>query len=165
MTDVAVTDAFHEYRPDETSPVAVPLVSNETADMDYPPLARRYLAPGLEERGYSVMPYEECDAKLRQDGITQGGQVALVEPRTLGELLGADFLVLANVESCGIKQMLPWMTKVFTASFKMVHAPTGKLLWKATGHGEVMMPCPVTSCVRRCVSNALSTLPGPGSEP
>ncbi len=123
-----VTVAFRQYQPEPGAKVAVLPFTNETADMDIAPLAREGIAAGFGRLGYSVMDLDECDAKLREGGITQAGQLAAVERQTLGELVGADFVVFGEVEEFGAR-----LNSEFKSSFRMVHAPSGETLWVARG--------------------------------
>ena len=50
-----VTAEYLRLRPLESGPVAVLPTTNETQDMDLPPLVRSTLADGLAAKGYDVL--------------------------------------------------------------------------------------------------------------
>jgi hypothetical protein len=127
-----VTAAFSQYRPEPGAKVVVLPFTNETADMDIAPTIRRGIAAGFGALGYWVIDLDECDAKLQAGGITQAGQLAVVERRKLGELVGADHIVFGEVEEYGVIP-LPVHKTDFMSSFRMVHAPSGETLWVARG--------------------------------
>lgn len=114
--------------------VAVLPMYNATDDIDGPVMLRRSLDQKLMPY-YRTVPLDAVDEILRnQAGITLGGQLSMIKPEKLAELLGVDGVVygyLLNFED--VKTVFYNVRKV-RAAFKLVDAKTGKTVW-ARGQG------------------------------
>jgi hypothetical protein len=111
--------------------VAVLLVSNDTNDLDGPGLVRGILFRKLSERGYDLVPLNDIDAKLKEQGFTDGGQLRAATPQQLGQWIGADTLFYITLEEFNyINVGFYWQRKVKIAG-KLVEAKTGERLWEA----------------------------------
>ncbi len=114
--------------------VAVLPLYNETADLDGPVLVRQLFDEKLRPY-YRTVPIDTVDKVLRDEaGVTLGGQLAMMDPRKLGEILEVDGLVygyLLNFED--VKTVFYNVRKV-RAAFKLVDAKTGTTVW-ARGQG------------------------------
>ena len=120
--------------PKQEYTVAVLPIHNETADIDGPVMVRQLFDQKLRPY-YKTIPIDTVDVILRdQAGVTLGGQLAMIQPEKLGEILGVDGLVygyLLNFED--VKTVIYNVRKV-RAAFKLVDARTGKTVW-ARGQG------------------------------
>ena len=132
-----LSGTFEELRPRPASVIAVVPCTNDTVDMDCPVELRKHIPTFLEKRGYKVMGFEECDTRLREHGITQGGQLLHIDQTTLGDVLGVDHVFYGNVDAV-FKKWQPEASNPLrhvwyaSASFKLVHIPTGETLWETS---------------------------------
>jgi hypothetical protein len=115
--------------PQKEYTVAVLPLYNATNDIDGPVMLRQMFDRKLQPY-YKTMPLNAVDEILRdQAGVTLGGQLAMIEPRKLGEILGVDGLVygyLLNFED--VKTVFYNVRKVRVA-FKLVDTKTGNTVW------------------------------------
>ncbi|MBU2572590.1 MAG: DUF799 family lipoprotein [Elusimicrobia bacterium] len=86
--------------PDFKEPMTVAVLpfENETTDLDAVGLYRQLFATALLEKGYKVIPTAEVDEKLREMGITQGGQLGAFKNADLQQKLDAEALVFGNLK-------------------------------------------------------------------
>lgn len=126
-----VTESFAQYCPAGNAPVVVLPFANETVDMDAPKVLRDAFVKAVQGRGINIVPVETSDATLRENGITQGGQLGGVDPVTLKEILGVDYVFYGNVETFSNKNFVIYVSRWVKAGFKLVYTPKGELLWEA----------------------------------
>jgi hypothetical protein len=131
-----ITDSFAQYCPAAGTAIAVLPFANTTADMDAPGVVRKAFIEGIQTRGINMVPIEVTDEKLRENGITQGGQLEGVDPQTLKELLGVDYAFYGNVETFSSKNIMVYVSRWVKAGFKLVYTPRGELLWDAAGEAK-----------------------------
>ena len=111
--------------------VAVLPMSNQTTDLDGPPFIRQLIFNKLAERGYTVVPLAEIDAKLQSQGFTEGGQLGAAKPQDLGQWLGVDGLFYGTVVDFNyINLGYYWQRKV-TVMGRLVSVPSGEKFWEA----------------------------------
>lgn len=111
--------------------VAVLPVSNETTDLDGPPFIRQLIFENLSGRGYDLAPMADIDAKLLEQGFTDGGQLNAASPQKLGEWVAADGLFYTTLVSFNyINLGYYWQRKV-TVYGRLVDAQNGDKLWEA----------------------------------
>jgi len=75
--------------------------SDETTSIDGPVLARQLVFAQLKEAGYSLLPLEETDERLRRRGFGDGGQLGAAKPEDLAAWLGAGRLVFGEITDYG----------------------------------------------------------------
>ncbi len=126
-----ITESFAQYCPPTSAPVVVLPFANETADMDAPGVVRNAFIEKVKSRGINMVPVETSDGTLRENGITQGGQLGGVDPQTLKEILGVDYVFYGNVETFSSKNIMVYVSRWVKADFKLVYTPKGELLWEA----------------------------------
>jgi len=73
--------------------LAVLPFANSTTDLAAGELARLLFALGMKEKGYDVLDVDTVDAKLRELGISEGGQLASIADSVLVNALEAEGLV------------------------------------------------------------------------
>ncbi|OGS23798.1 MAG: hypothetical protein A2297_02480 [Elusimicrobia bacterium RIFOXYB2_FULL_48_7] len=116
--------------------VAVLPMENETVNIDGPVLLRERLQKKLScKPGYAAVPIEEVDVKLREIGITDGGQLRTVSPRELGEKLNADAVIYGKLLVFNTLRRRINIGKLaigdtIRAQFRMVDVKTGTVLWE-----------------------------------
>lgn len=183
-----VTECFEQYCPAADASIVVLPFANETTDMDAPKIVREAFLAGITGRGCNIVPVETSDEKLVDNGITQGGQLNAVDPETLKDMLGVDYVFYGNVEGFSSKNIMVYVSRWVKASFRLVYTPKGESLWEAGGEAkereyhfsldadrmkEAMVEGLVSGLLQsalkdeaaKAVSNALGTLPeftGPG---
>lgn len=77
--------------------IAVLPFSNQTNNIEAPALLQILARQGLERGGYAVVPAAEVEAKLKDIGITDGGQLPSKKPEELAAALGASALFYGEV--------------------------------------------------------------------
>lgn len=102
LADLAQAEALDKEAPRSVPPLfgkraAVLPFSDETNSVDGPEFLRALAAERLKDGGWNTMPPEEVDAKLREHGISQGGQLRAVQPAEVARWLGTDFLLFGHI--------------------------------------------------------------------
>lgn len=77
--------------------LAVLPFSDETGSVDGPILVRNRVHEMLRLGGYAVIPLEEVDLTLRQNGFSQGGQLGAARPSNIAKWLSAKRLLYGNL--------------------------------------------------------------------
>lgn len=72
--------------------------SDDTNSVDGPDLVRRLVHETLRTGGYAVVPLEEVDARLREQGFSQGGQLRSIEPDQVAKWLGAELILFGHLD-------------------------------------------------------------------
>lgn len=120
--------------------VAVLPMDNRTNDMDGPNWVRVAFNQIVPSRYYMTMPTDQVDAVLREKlGITIGGQldftnpgVGAPTPQVVGEALGVDGLFYGTLEDFQNLITGFYNKKKVSATFKLVNAKTGEVVWQET---------------------------------
>lgn len=79
--------------------IAVLVFANESNNPEAPEYMRELVFSGLRDAGYDLLPLESVDSKLRDAGITQGGQLKSKSAQELSDLLGASALFYGTIRS------------------------------------------------------------------
>lgn len=110
--------------------VAVLPMANETNDLDGPVFVRKLIQEALAARGLALVPLDQIDAILKDNGFTDGGQLRAAAPADLGKWLSADTLLYTSlVEFNYINVGFYWQRKVELVG-RLVRAETGERLWE-----------------------------------
>jgi hypothetical protein len=110
--------------------VAVLPMSNETNDLDGPIYVRRLIQEGLAERGADLVPLDVVDAKLKENGFTDGGQLRAAAPADIGQWVGADTLFYCSlIDFSYVNVGFYWQRKVMVGG-RVLDAKTGEKLWE-----------------------------------
>ena len=112
--------------------IAVLPFANETVDFDASPVFRYAVQGFLAHKGYQLLPTDQVNAVLKEQGISEGGQLSAFTPRELGEFLGADLLLYGTVTEFNTKYALIYSSIQVQGRFKLVQARTGNKIWEAT---------------------------------
>ncbi len=72
--------------------LAVLPFANESNSLEAPGYLRQIVHRALKDAGYDLLPLDSVDAKLKQAGITQAGQLDATSPQELSDSLGASAL-------------------------------------------------------------------------
>jgi len=100
--------------------LAVLPFANETTDLTAGELARLLFALGLQEKGYQVLDNETVDAKLRELGITDGGQLNSITENELTEALQVEGLVYGTLLEAEYSTKAVASTKKATIAVRIV---------------------------------------------
>lgn len=123
---------FHARAPGR---VAVLPFDNRSTDLVGPELLRKLVVADLRSHGYEPQPLEDVDAKLREIGVTDGGQLRAVRAEKLRETLGEDGLVYGTVEEFAFLNVGFAVRRVVRLHLRFVNGATGETLWEDTGQG------------------------------
>lgn len=115
------------------SSVAVLPFDNEALSLRAPILLRRLATAALAERGWPTADGEAVDAALAGLGVSDGGQLRAVDPRRVGEAVGAPGLLYGTVEEFTYQNVGFLRRRAVRLSLRLVEAATGELLWEASG--------------------------------
>ncbi len=86
----------NRYHPN--SKLAILLLDNITNNLDIPEAVRKTFLKESRYWGHSTLSLEEVDQTLLLNGFTDGGQLASTTPQVLGKMVGADLLMIGEVE-------------------------------------------------------------------
>lgn len=122
------------FSPPET--IAILLMDNYTTDLDGPAIVRYWFDQRItEKKGYRTLPLEEVESKLKELGITDGGQLGSVTLGQLGEKLGVSAVVYGDLLNFDYKTTGFLNVRKVKARFKMMDCKTGEVLWEGEGLG------------------------------
>jgi hypothetical protein len=111
--------------------VAILPMANDTNDLDGPVVVRQAIFERLAARGYQLVPLAEVDAKLKENGFTDGGQLKAAKPQDIGQWLGADGLVYSTLEEFNYINLGYYAQRTVKVHGRMIDAKTEAVLWEA----------------------------------
>lgn len=112
------------------SKFAVLPMSNLSVDLQGPMVVRNVLETRLAASAYDLANAQEVDDKLKQIGITDGGQLNATTPQKLGLLLGVDALLYGELVEFKNMNIGVYANRVVEAKLKLVDAKTGQTIWE-----------------------------------
>ena len=126
-----------EYRPKYiTKPysaarlIAVLPLANYTNDMAGPDLVRRFVFRHLRRRGYSVIPLDIVDTRLREVGITDGGALGAITAQELGAHLNCDGLMYGELLQFSYVTLGFYNKRAVELRLAIVDSRTGERIWE-----------------------------------
>ncbi len=111
--------------------VAVLPMVNESNDLDGPIFVRNLIHNQLESRGFQVLPINQVDAQLKENGFSDGGQLKAAKAQDLGQYTGADTLFYSALEDFNYINVGFYWQRHVKISAKLVDVKTGERLWEA----------------------------------
>ena len=172
-------------RPPLVETVAVLPFDNESNELDAPDILQRLVHLALLNTPYRPLDIDFVNKKLADAGITDGGQLAAVDPVLLGKDLGVHALLFGNVESFGYTNIGFYVQRKVTLELRLVDVATGETLWENNATAalrqlhldpdeakrafvgglaeqavEKMFNSPLEAEARQATVKALRTLPG-----
>lgn len=117
------------------SRVAVLPFDNESLDLAGPQSLRKMVDSGLRRLGFDTIGLEQVDVDLRELGITDGGQLRALAPKSIGEALGAGGLFYGVVEDFAFFNVGFAVRRVVCLRLRLVLPGSGEVLWEDTGRG------------------------------
>lgn len=96
--------------------------SNESNFVEAPEWVQKRLREKLRERGYKILPQEEVNQKLREIGITDGGQLNAYPSSQIAKKLGSDLLLYGNILTLNEVPLGVYFKREVEISFKLTDA-------------------------------------------
>lgn len=118
--------AFKQSRP-KAILVLPPL--NESPDVKATYSMLSQMTYPLGEAGYYVLPVALVDETLKQNGMTNAGDIHAIAPTKLRDIFGADAALYVTVSKYGSIYTVLNSVVVVTANAKLVDLKTGGILW------------------------------------
>ena len=118
--------------------VAVLPFNNQSTDITAPEYMRKLSGERFAKWGYSPAAFEDTDEKLKNIGISDGGQLPSVTPARLGAVLGTELLCYGDVEDFTFQNAGFVVRKSVVLRLKIVSASSGETLFEASGAGKDM---------------------------
>ncbi|OGS46068.1 MAG: hypothetical protein A3J79_11225 [Elusimicrobia bacterium RIFOXYB2_FULL_62_6] len=109
---------------------------NQTTDLAAPGMLRELAAERFSSRGYAPVDAAETELKLRELGVTDGGQLPSVRPADIAKLFGADLLCYGTLEDFTFQNVGFIVRKSVRLRLKLVSAASGETLFEASGSGK-----------------------------
>lgn len=116
--------------------VAVLLFENESVDMLAPGALQKMVTGGLVRHGYQPIPSDMVQQKLKEVGITDGGQLPSIPSKKLGDVLKVDGLFYGTVEDFIFQNLGFVLRRCVRVRLKLVLASTGETLWEHEGFSQ-----------------------------
>lgn len=120
--------------------VAVLPFDNESVSLKGPQLVRKLAEEALAARGFAQPEPGEVDARLGLLGVTDGGQMRALDPKKVGEAVGASGLLFGTLEEFTYQNVGFIRRRAVRVTLRLVEAATGERLWEAAGdesHGRL----------------------------
>jgi hypothetical protein len=115
--------------------VAVLLFDSEANNINAPDILQKYVQMALQNSPYRPLDLNTITDKLTKAGISDGGQLAVVDPGKLGRDLGVQALIFGNVATFSYTNVGYYTSRKVTLELKMVDVATGATLWEHAGTG------------------------------
>lgn len=120
-------------KPPLVETVAVLPFDNESNNVDAADIMQRMVYLAMKPSAYRVSDFRSVNDQLESAGISDGGQLAAVDPVKLGKDLGVQALMFGYVESFGYTNVGVYVAKKVNLELKLVDAQNGQTLWENTG--------------------------------
>lgn len=92
---------------------------------------RRSLYANLKESEFNLLEPYLVDGLLKKNGLTQPEKFSQVNPMHLGEVLGADAVLISRVNEVRRAYLILHSSIELSVSLQMVDTRTGEILWRA----------------------------------
>ncbi|MBI2118452.1 MAG: DUF799 family lipoprotein [Elusimicrobia bacterium] len=111
--------------------IAVLPFANESIDLTGHEYLRLKIADSLSHAGYSLIPIPTIDAKLKEKGIEEGGQLNLLSPKAIAKHLGSDRLLYGTLEEFKVINVGIYYKRQVRLAVQLLDKD-GKTLWQTT---------------------------------
>ena len=115
--------------------IAVLPFDNESLNLQGARILRKLVNERVAGHGYLNLPVELMDARLKEIGITDGGQLGAYSAQDLGRVLGVDGLLYGVVEQFTHQNVGFAQRRAVRLKLKLVLAATDEKLFEAVGAG------------------------------
>lgn len=112
--------------------LAVLPMHNLGVDLRGPALLRQVVQMQLGAAGFRLEGLDWIDGRLREVGVTDGGQLGSQTPSAIGTQLASDALLYGVIEEFDDKNAGVWASRSVAARLWLVDARTGAKLWEAS---------------------------------
>jgi len=92
---------------------------------------RQSLYANLKESEFNLLEPYLVDGLLKKNGLTQPEKYSQVNPMHLGEVLGADAVLISRVNKVQRAYLILHSSNKLSVSLQMVDTRTGEILWRA----------------------------------
>ena len=106
-------------------------MANDTNDLDGPIYIRQLLFNLLAQRGYALVPLADIDAKLKEQGFTDGGQLKATTPQKIGQWIGADGMFYSTLEEFNYINVGYYAQRTVKIRAQLMNGASGEKLWDA----------------------------------
>jgi hypothetical protein len=113
--------------------VAVLPFDNESVSLRGPDVLRSLTAEALAARGFAQPEKAAVDEALGRLGVTDGGQLRALDPKKVGEAVGAAGLLYGTLEEFTYQNVDFVRRRAVRVALKLVEAASGERLYEATG--------------------------------
>jgi len=114
--------------------MAVLPFANDSNNMGAPDRARRLIFRGLARWGYPVLPLEETDRRMREIGLSDGGQLRAFTPAKLAQAAGANRILTGTVREFKTTNVGLYNLHHVALNLRLLDE-TGRVLWESDGVG------------------------------
>lgn len=111
-------------------PLAVLPLANETNSVDGVALVRRLCQQEMERRGLQLIELGMVDDKLKEAGVTDGGQLHALTPQAIGQANEAQGLLYGTLLEFEDWTLGFYSWRKVRARFRLISAVTGQTLWE-----------------------------------
>jgi len=121
--------------------IAVLPFANNTVDMAGPEVLRKLAIKKMESKGYILEETDTIDSKLREEGITNAGQLQSITDEELGKLFNVDAVLYGTVLEFNYTTLGIYYKRAVKARFKLVNTHTGETIWedeRTSYHDEIV---------------------------
>lgn len=118
------------YNENPVSIVVVPSINNSTA-ADAPNLYDSTINEPLSNSGFYVMPQEITNRFLRNEGLTDGGQIKNIAPEKFAEIFGCDSVLYTTINRWDTSYFIAAGNVAVGISYDLVSCKTGETLWQS----------------------------------
>ncbi|MEW6042475.1 MAG: GNA1162 family protein [Elusimicrobiota bacterium] len=128
-----VSPAFQNI---STREIAVLPFANQTNDLSAQDILRKMVIEEFKQSGYIPVSVDMVEEKLRNIGITDGGQLPAVAPETVSKTVGTDLLCYGTVEDFTFQNVGFVVKKKVTLNIKIMSGTSKEVLFEAAGTGN-----------------------------
>ena len=116
--------------------VAVLPFDNESVNLDAEKYMRQEVIKWLIKAGYSPMTSDSVDEKLREIGVSDGGQLAAFKPEEISAKLYCRILLYGNIENYIFQNLGFVVRKRVDLYIKAVDGLNGTVIYEGFGYGD-----------------------------
>ena len=138
---------------------------NETTDVNAPYVFLSTITRPLAECGYYVFPVAAVDAFMKENGLPTPGEMHGVSLAKLHEVIGADAVFYATIESWGQKYRVVSSDTVVKVRGRLVDVGTGTTLWTGSAFAEQSSAAGQTDPVGMLVSALIAQVVSSFTDP
>lgn len=119
---------IQNYKPPQK--ISILPFENYTTDFDAPIVVRNIFAQMIKNKNYTIKSLDETDNILKENGITQAGQLNSISYSELGKILDVDAVIYGKVLEFNYITLGIYYKRAVRANFKLINTHSGELLWE-----------------------------------